>query len=793
MKKRVGSIAGRLLERIGHMTLLRFSLLTGILALAGIGLASVVDGLRPPWMFWTALGAALFGWLLSRARMPAWAAGLLAVLVGTGSLLLTLGRLLRPTGDLILALFIFGRELIRQKLHLSPTDPGPVFTALGTLVQGTAALFTRLFVWIRAVLGGHAAFDPLVSALLWAFAVWLVSVWAAWLVRRHGSVLAAILPAEFLFAYIVYYTRSTTGFFYLLVGVCLGMSLQAADGLAAAGRRWEEKKLAQSSIKIDTGVAAALIILGLLLTASVAPSISIEDIQRAVDRLKKPEPHPALEESLGLYVTPAVVPGFAGAGQSRLPAEHLLRAGAELSQEVVMYVTLDGYSPLPVSAIDRFPSRLPRRYYWRSLEYDGYGGHGWYTLSVNTVAVKPGSLLNPQAVEVGPDGYQLVGQHVQVIAETSGYLFHTGDLVRSDKAYLAAFMAPDDLFGAQIAAKTYFVESRLPEASAAQLEAADTDYPAAIRQHYLQLPENLPERVRDLALEITATRPNAYDRAEAIQAYLRSTYPYTLDVPAPPLDRDVADYFLFTLKKGYCDYYATAMAVMARSVGLPARLVTGYASGAYDPVTARFIVRRADAHSWVEIYFPGYGWIEFEPTASLPVVPRSDDIAPASRAAGSFPRDGRGTDGHQRTPTDWLAVMVFIPLVAAAGYLLLVWAMRFDEWCLLRLSAGEAVILIYRRLYRQGRAWQIAADRPQTAHEFSARLQESIRPLAAKKWMPARVDFILGSLAWLTELYTRTLYGSRNPDRAEHRRAARTWARLFWELHWARLRARIGR
>ena len=78
----------------------------------------------------------------------------------------------------------------------------------------------------------------------------------------------------------------------------------------------------------------------------------------------------------------------------------------------------------------------------------------------------------------------------------------------------------------------------------------------------------------------------------------------------------MADYFLFDLKTGYCDYYATSMIVMARAVGLPARLVIGYANGDYDPVKAEYVIREADAHSWVEVYFAGAGWVEFEPTAS---------------------------------------------------------------------------------------------------------------------------------------------------------------------------------
>ena len=142
---------------------------------------------------------------------------------------------------------------------------------------------------------------------------------------------------------------------------------------------------------------------------------------------------------------------------------------------------------------------------------------------------------------------------------------------------------------------------------------------------FLTLPDSVPERVLTLARELTANALTPYDRAQAIETYLRTSYPYTLDVPAPPPGRDVADFFLFELEKGYCDYYATAMVVLARAAGLPARFVSGYASGTYDSSNAQYIVTEANAHSWVEIFFTDIGWVEFEPTAGLPAIDRQNE------------------------------------------------------------------------------------------------------------------------------------------------------------------------
>lgn len=133
---------------------------------------------------------------------------------------------------------------------------------------------------------------------------------------------------------------------------------------------------------------------------------------------------------------------------------------------------------------------------------------------------------------------------------------------------------------------------------------------------YLQLPETLPGRVRDLAVEITSSANNDYDRAKAIEEYLSKNYEYTLKPGDTPEDRDFVDYFLFDLKKGYCTYYASAMTVLARSIGIPTRYVEGYALPR-ESTSGIYKVRNKQAHAWVEVYFEGFGWMTFEPTASF--------------------------------------------------------------------------------------------------------------------------------------------------------------------------------
>jgi hypothetical protein len=161
---------------------------------------------------------------------------------------------------------------------------------------------------------------------------------------------------------------------------------------------------------------------------------------------------------------------------------------------------------------------------------------------------------------------------------------------------------------------------------------------------YLQLPDSLPQRVRLLAEQITAEREAPYDKAKAVEGYLR-TITYNEEIRRPSPGQDGVDYFLFEAREGYCSYYASAMVVMLRAVGIPARYVEGYSRGQAEEGVYHLL--ESDGHAWPEVYFPGYGWTEFEPTAGEPVLsrPRSQD---GEDAVGPV----RGPDREQPVPDD---------------------------------------------------------------------------------------------------------------------------------------------
>ena len=169
---------------------------------------------------------------------------------------------------------------------------------------------------------------------------------------------------------------------------------------------------------------------------------------------------------------------------------------------------------------------------------------------------------------------------------------------------------------------SYTVTSLVSEATDVDLRDAGTQYEDWVTARYLSLPATVPARVRALARQIIAQAgaTNPYDEAKAIESYLRLNYKYTVTIAQPPSGMDRVDWFLFQSKEGYCEYYAGAMVVMLRSLGVPTRMASGYAPGTYDEATESFVVKESSAHTWPEVYFPGYGWVEFEPTPSQAVV-----------------------------------------------------------------------------------------------------------------------------------------------------------------------------
>ncbi|MCH8308936.1 MAG: DUF4129 domain-containing protein [Chloroflexi bacterium] len=190
----------------------------------------------------------------------------------------------------------------------------------------------------------------------------------------------------------------------------------------------------------------------------------------------------------------------------------------------------------------------------------------------------------------------------------------------------------------------YSMVSFVSVATNDDLRDTNTDYNRFITDHYLQLPSTLPQRVRDLAETLTANAATPFDKAVAVQDYLRGPeFVYSQDIDAPPRNADGVDYFLFDSKIGYSDYFGSSMAVLMRAAGVPARLAAGYAPGELDETSGQRFIKDSDSHGWVQVYFPEYGWIDFEPTPNWDL---------QSRSIGSRGNLGASADDGDLDPDD---------------------------------------------------------------------------------------------------------------------------------------------
>ena len=142
---------------------------------------------------------------------------------------------------------------------------------------------------------------------------------------------------------------------------------------------------------------------------------------------------------------------------------------------------------------------------------------------------------------------------------------------------------------------------------------ADVGNPSSSDDRYLQLPDQLDPRIPELAQQIAGSETTPYLRALAIERYLSTRYQYTLQLPSQPPADPIAD-FLFHRRRGHCEYFASSMAILLRTLGIPSRIITGFRGAQFNQLNANYIVRASDAHSWVEAYIPGAGWTTFDPT-----------------------------------------------------------------------------------------------------------------------------------------------------------------------------------
>jgi transglutaminase-like putative cysteine protease len=337
----------------------------------------------------------------------------------------------------------------------------------------------------------------------------------------------------------------------------------------------------------------------------------------------------------------------------------------------------------------------------RATSYDEYTGNGWKTGDRDVQRVDSRVIVGADDPNEAYKGRTTTILQVKVLDAESTILSsgiylssNLNSTVETPKGFAADVERVRSRRGLD-KNDTYSSVGSESKATAEALSAAGTDYPEWVRERYLQLPKNLPTRVGEEARTVVGPASGPYNQALAIQDYLRS-FPYDLTVESPPAGRDTVDFLLFDLKRGYFDYQATAMAVMLRTLGIPSRVAVGYVLDPSEAEETKYLVRKDDAYTWVEVFFPGYGWVSFNPTQDKP-----------AGGAGGIGTINPGNGLEELPPEDPLGVIgqdIELPADAAAALGETATDARHIPWQLLAILG--AVLTVFALLGVSGRvAW----------------------------------------------------------------------------------------
>jgi transglutaminase-like putative cysteine protease len=333
--------------------------------------------------------------------------------------------------------------------------------------------------------------------------------------------------------------------------------------------------------------------------------------------------------------------------------------------------------------------RKPPRYYWRGRTYDYFSGEQWYTTGTTRAEFSPAE-SNPTIDDainndplrfifsLGKSKFSLLYAPAQAVwvSRPGSYLASPAESALNISSWNAT--------PALLPGETYQVDAVVKNPNIDELRAAGAEYPQWINARYLQLPEAYSPSIKALAEKITATAETPYDKTLAITRYLRENIEYVSTIPSVPNNKDPLEWILFEYKKGYCVYYATSEIVMLRSIGIPARMAVGFAQGTgtsqdginqqiEDIVINSYTVRKNNAHAWPEVYFPGIGWVEFEPTGNQapldrPLAPRENIDLTGGLNPNNLPKpepevDALPLDGTDGLTTDPQMDSTFFPLL----------------------------------------------------------------------------------------------------------------------------------
>ncbi len=526
--------------------------------------------------------------------------------------------------------------------------------------------------------------DPLFFVSFVALVFWLLCILAAYAVARHGSILVGIIPAGAIVIVIqIYANYQVRGSWWLGAYLLLALLLIGRSYFLQSQQSWLEHRVyvhdeAWTNILggLFTVVAAAIFIAWNL----PSPISSVQGASDAWTRMTH-----GIRDRLSNAVTSLN-------GPNGRPGTNFYGSALGLGQDAAV-----GDSTVFIVKVLRPPDSNPR-YYWRARVYDTYSGGEWTISPSSSVDFEPPADSIPVSDIDSRSEAQLL---FTLEFPTQSLIYSPAEMVWMDKAATVQVTPTEPGLNDVLSWEAkkafpnggqYQVRAEIANPNVEQLKTAVQAYPQWIQERYLQVPDNVLAPIQSLARKVTAGKETPYDKAQAITNYLRANITYSTQVPPAPEGQDPVEWTLFDYKKGFCNYYASAEVLMLRSVGVPARLAVGFAEGEY--VNGSYVVRRRDAHAWPEVFFPGLGWVEFEPTTSQNALVRYDPAAQSGtgntfRGQVAKPLDDPSNPNANgaRKPTSQAAVpfdktlaarvlAVLVPLIAVVFFAYLIYRYR---------------------------------------------------------------------------------------------------------------------
>jgi len=719
-----------------------------------------------------AIVAAFVGLVLARSPLPNWLASFFGTLLGAEYSLQLVGNLM-PKWELVWrdtrALGTWLWELVTRQ-QIQPIDP--LSQSLAHANSQLTTLLGKLAVWVQAVSQGIETKDTTFLRLALASIVWLLVLYAALELFRFRRTLHAFLPLGIAVISNVAYTGIGIAYVYLyLAAVLLAMVWAHMTHLKHI---WTVRGIDHSSHLLNSAMAS-----GTFLSAAVivfALAVPYVRLDRAADYFWNTygttfeDFYDRLDRAFAGR-NPIIAPTPA----PRSLGSHQVYQSPQLENTVVFRVTTSDPSPIPIrdyaqdpwldelDYLDGYLEDVPKRY-WRERTYDTYTGRGW------TNGQQESEEWAAEIVwKAVPEATLPLTQTFRIVGDIPGYGFAANEPITVDQPYTVITRDRQDLVAFSVSSDRYSVVSRTPDATVDELQAAEEEYADWITERYLSL-EGIPEQVQQTARHVVEQvgAETRYEKAVAIEAYLRQ-FEYDLEVPPAPAGQDVATYFLFDAKRGYCDYSASTMVVMLRSVGVAARYASGFSMGYYDERTEEWVVLESNAHAWPEVYFPGHGWIEFEPTPSQStfVRPTASDDGEEISLAPPPPIPQREPVEEVTLPPMWWLTALIIVLAVVAVLLAPRILGRHKR------SPAQSVWRSYRGALRMARWLGFGPRGGQTPHEYMTALADA---LISRSRGDGRM--LASDIALLEHAYERLRYSNVPVTKDEASSAEHAFRRL---------------